>query len=77
MFPMNSYRDPRQPRQPSARHLREHYSVGIIMLTAVADPIDRILGLEMGADDYIGKPFDPRELLARQSQGRGISAASL
>jgi two-component system phosphate regulon response regulator OmpR len=39
----------------------------IIMLTAKGDPIDRILGLEMGADDYLPKPFTPRELLARIS----------
>lgn len=37
----------------------------ILMLTAKGDPVDRILGLEMGADDYIAKPFTPRELLAR------------
>lgn len=48
-----------------ARFLREHYSVGIIMLTAMGEVVDRIVGLEMGADDYISKPFDPRELLAR------------
>jgi two-component system, OmpR family, phosphate regulon response regulator OmpR len=39
----------------------------IVMLTAKGDPIDRILGLEMGADDYLPKPFTPRELLARMS----------
>ncbi|MCM8595900.1 response regulator [Accumulibacter sp.] len=37
----------------------------IIMLTARDDPVDRVIGLEMGADDYLGKPFDPRELVAR------------
>ena len=40
-------------------------AVPIIMLTARAEPIDRIVGLEIGADDYIGKPFEPRELAAR------------
>ncbi len=35
------------------------------MLTAASDDLDRILGLELGADDYLGKPFNPRELLAR------------
>ncbi|MDX1486864.1 MAG: response regulator [Acidiferrobacterales bacterium] len=48
-----------------ARYLREHYSTGIVMLTAAGDVIDRIVGLEVGADDYLAKPFDPRELLAR------------
>lgn len=48
-----------------ARFLREHYDVGIIMLTASGEVVDRIVGLETGADDYIAKPFDPRELLAR------------
>jgi len=48
-----------------ARYLREHYDVGIMMLTASGEVIDRIVGLEMGADDYVAKPFDPRELLAR------------
>lgn len=48
-----------------ARHLRERYDAGIIMVTGSGDVIDRVVGLEMGADDYIAKPFDPRELLAR------------
>lgn len=39
--------------------------IPIIMLTAKGDPMDRIVGLELGADDYMGKPFEPRELLAR------------
>jgi two-component system phosphate regulon response regulator OmpR len=48
-----------------ARYLRERYSVGIIIVTGASDTVDRIVGLEVGADDYIGKPFDPRELRAR------------
>jgi DNA-binding response OmpR family regulator len=48
-----------------ARYLREHYEVGIIMVTASGDVVDRVVGLELGADDYIAKPFDLRELLAR------------
>jgi DNA-binding response OmpR family regulator len=49
-----------------ARWLREKSSrVGIIMVTAASDPVDRVIGLETGADDYIAKPFEPRELLAR------------
>ena len=48
-----------------ARFLREHRSTGIIMVTAAGGTVDRIVGLEMGADDYIAKPVDLRELLAR------------
>jgi two-component system OmpR family response regulator len=48
-----------------ARELRARYRVGIIMVTASSEPVDRIVGLEVGADDYIAKPFDPRELRAR------------
>ena len=48
-----------------ARHLREHHDIPVIMVTASGDVVDRIVGLEMGADDYLPKPFDPRELLAR------------
>jgi len=48
-----------------ARYLRSRGPVGVIMLTANRDTIDRVIGLEVGADDYVPKPFDPRELLAR------------
>ncbi|MGB7933763.1 MAG: response regulator [Gammaproteobacteria bacterium] len=49
-----------------ARWVRDqHKGVGIIMLTTAADVVDRVVGLEMGADDYVSKPFDLRELLAR------------
>ena len=47
------------------RQLRQHYVMPIIMLTARTEEIDRVLGLEVGADDYISKPFSIRELLAR------------
>jgi len=48
-----------------ARYLRERHEVGIIMVTGAGDVVDRVAGLEVGADDYIAKPFDPRELRAR------------
>lgn len=48
-----------------ARDLRSHSAVPIIMLSARADEVDRILGLEFGADDYVAKPFSPRELVSR------------
>ncbi len=47
------------------REIRESFDVPIIMLTARGEVTDRVLGLELGADDYVGKPFEPRELVAR------------
>ncbi|WP_055048571.1 response regulator [Devosia sp. A16] len=47
------------------RRIRSESAVPIIMLTARSDDVDKIVGLELGADDYLGKPFNPRELLAR------------
>ena len=47
------------------QRIREKWRTPVLMLTARGDPVDRILGLELGADDYIAKPFNPRELLAR------------
>lgn len=48
-----------------ARHLKREGDIPIIIVSAQGDDVDRIVGLEVGADDYIGKPFNPRELLAR------------
>lgn len=65
-----------------ARYLREHHDLALIMVTASGDVVDRIVGLELGADDYIAKPFDLRELLARlksvlrRQQGRGAQPAA-
>jgi DNA-binding response OmpR family regulator len=61
------------------RELRSKQDIGIIMLTAAGQVVDRIVGLEMGADDYVAKPFEPRELLARvksvlRRQGKGAPA---
>jgi DNA-binding response OmpR family regulator len=56
---------PREDGLSLARFLRERYDVGIIMVTGAGGVVDRIVGLEIGADDYVTKPFDPRELLAR------------
>ena len=47
------------------RQVRTHSDTPVLMLTARGDAIDRIIGLELGADDYLPKPFEPRELLAR------------
>jgi len=47
------------------RSIRETSQIPVILLTARGEEVDRIIGLEMGADDYIGKPFSPRELVAR------------
>ena len=48
-----------------AREIRADSDVGIIIITGFGQPVDRILGLELGADDYVAKPVDLRELLAR------------
>ena len=48
-----------------AIHIREKYNLPIVMLTGIGDEIDKIIGLETGADDYLIKPFNPRELVAR------------
>lgn len=47
------------------RHLRETADIPVILLTAMVEDTDRVVGLEIGADDYLTKPFNPRELLAR------------
>jgi DNA-binding response OmpR family regulator len=47
------------------RQLRAQYDTPVLMLTARGDAVDRIVGLELGADDYLPKPFEPRELIAR------------
>lgn len=63
-----------------ARRLRGQSNVPILMLSARGEEIDRVVGLEMGADDYLAKPFSPRELLARlrallrRSQAQGVPA---
>jgi two-component system, OmpR family, response regulator len=58
------------------RRLRATSTLPVIMLTAVADQIDRVVGLEIGADDYLTKPFDQRELLARVKAVLRRSAAT-
>ncbi|MCH5377949.1 MAG: response regulator transcription factor [Planctomycetes bacterium] len=65
------------------REIRKNSNIPIIMLTARGDVIDRVSGLELGADDYIGKPFEPRELVARiqatlrRSESAGSTPARL
>lgn len=56
---------PGEPGLDFARWLRGQSDVPIVMLTAMGEETDRIVGLELGADDYVPKPFNPRELLAR------------
>ncbi|PVB60549.1 response regulator transcription factor [Labrenzia sp. 011] len=63
-----------------AIHIREFHELPIVMLTGVGDEIDKIIGLETGADDYLMKPFNPRELVARiravlRRYGHGLSAS--
>ena len=64
-----------------ARFLRERHAAGLLMVTASGEVVDRIVGLEMGADDYLAKPVDLRELLARvkavlrRTRGRGAPSA--
>lgn len=65
------------------REIRKNSNIPIIMLTARGDVIDRVSGLELGADDYVGKPFEPRELVARvqatlrRAEQTGTSAGKL
>ncbi|HYE39654.1 MAG TPA: response regulator transcription factor [Ramlibacter sp.] len=65
-----------------ARWLRERHDLGLIMVTASGDIVDRVVGLEVGADDYVTKPFDLRELLARvksvlrRMEGRSAGTAA-
>jgi two-component system response regulator RstA len=56
---------PGRPGVEVCQALRQHSDVPIVMLTARGEEADRVLGLEIGADDYMAKPFSPRELLAR------------
>ena len=60
------------------RHLRSTTDLPVILLTAMAEETDRIVGLEVGADDYVSKPFSPRELTARVKsvlrRARGVDA---
>ena len=62
------------------RRIREKLDTPLLMLTARGEPMDRVVGLELGADDYLPKPFEPRELLARLRallrRGRGPRASA-
>lgn len=66
----------------ACRDLRARSALPVIMLTALGEETDRIVGLEMGADDYLPKPFNPRELLARikavlrRAGGQGLTAGA-
>src|SRR5882762_5463897 len=65
------------------RHIRAESNIPLLMLTARGDPLDRVVGLELGADDYLPKPFEPRELLARlraigrRARGTSVSSANV
>jgi len=68
---------PREDGFELTRWLREHWRGAIIIVTGRGESVDRVVGLELGADDYVTKPFDLRELLARvRSVMRRVAAAS-
>lgn len=68
---------PRMDGLDVCRKVRQTHSMPILMLTAKSEEIDKVLGLELGADDYITKPFSPREVLARvKAQLRRVNLTS-
>jgi DNA-binding response OmpR family regulator len=68
---------PREDGFELTRWLREHWRGAIIIVTGRGESVDRVVGLELGADDYVTKPFDLRELLARvRSVMRRVTAAA-